>query len=294
MSDTVRKGINNFKQNLSIFPDYLTSEVIKQLKEVITYEPVIGIMGKTGVGKSSLCNALFRQPLSPVSNVASCTREAIRFTLNTGGRVMTLVDLPGVGESLAYDQEYRQLYQSILPELDLILWVMKADDRASTTDEQFYQFLREIGVSPERIVFVLNQADKAEPSFEWEISTGQPSLSQQQTLFTRSQIVARQFSSPYPVSTVSARTGYNLHFLVETMVIALPSTASSGVFRQLRSEYCGQQAETTVRHDFGELLGELFTQIVEAFPLPQVLRSAIQQIRERLVNTASALWHWFF
>jgi len=33
---------------------------------------VIGIMGKTGAEKSSLCNALFAAEVSPVSDVAAC------------------------------------------------------------------------------------------------------------------------------------------------------------------------------------------------------------------------------
>nr|WP_249515401.1 GTPase [Escherichia coli] len=53
-------------------------------------------MGKTGAGKSSLCNALFEHPLSPVSHAEGCTRKPLHFTLNAGGRSLTLVDLPGV------------------------------------------------------------------------------------------------------------------------------------------------------------------------------------------------------
>ncbi|WP_250262096.1 GTPase, partial [Escherichia coli] len=34
-----------------------------------SHEPVIGIMGKSGAGKSSLCNALFQGEVTPVSDV---------------------------------------------------------------------------------------------------------------------------------------------------------------------------------------------------------------------------------
>jgi predicted GTPase len=39
---------------------------------------VIGIMGKTGVGKSSLCNALFRSEVCTVNAVEACTRQPQR------------------------------------------------------------------------------------------------------------------------------------------------------------------------------------------------------------------------
>lgn len=294
MSDVVQQGINGFKEQLSILPDYLTNEVIRQIKEVITYEPVIGIMGKSGVGKSSLCNALFQQSLSPVSDTEGCTRRPLRFILNMGGRRMTLVDLPGAGESLERDREYRQLYQRQLPKLDLILWVMKADDRACASDEAFHYFLLECGVSPGSIVFVLNQADKAEPSHEWDRDASQPSSGQSVTLTARSAAISRQFSTPYPVHAVSAKTGYNLARLVETLIFALPPQASSGVFHQVKKEHRTKEAESAARKDFGDLLGELFSRIVEAIPLPEVIRDTLRSVSDNVVRSATALWHWFF
>ncbi len=294
MSDKTEQGLDTLKQQLSILPETLSSTILNRIRQHIHYEPVIGIMGKTGSGKSSLCNALFQQPLSPVSDVQGCTREPLRFTLDTGGCRMTLVDLPGAGESLIYDREYQQLYKEQLPKLDLILWVIKADDRACATDEAFHRFMLKCDVSPGSIVFVINQADKTEPSLEWDREASQPSTGQLLTLTARSAAISQQFSCPYPVHAVSAKTGYNLARLVETMIFALPPKASSGVFRQVREEHRTTEAESTARKDFGDLLSELLSRIVDAFPLPKPVREALVTIREGIVNAASALWHWFF
>lgn len=294
MSDKTEQGLDALKQQLSLLPATLSRTILNRIRQHIHYEPVIGIMGKTGSGKSSLCNALFQQPLSPVSDVQGCTREPLHFTLNAGGRRLTLVDLPGAGESLDYDREYQQLYKEQLPKLDLILWVIKADDRACATDEVFHRFLLACGVSPGSIVFVINQADKAEPSLEWDRDTAHPSTGQLLTLTARSAAISRQFSTPYPVHAVSAKTGYNLTHLVETLIFALPPEASSGVFRQIREEHKTAEAESTARKDFGDLLGELFNRIVDAIPLPKPVREALGTIRDGIVNAASALWHWFF
>ncbi|WP_139510316.1 GTPase, partial [Escherichia coli] len=62
------------------------------------HEPVIGIMGKSGAGKSSLCNALFQGEVTPVSDVHAGTREVKRFRLSGNGHSMIITDLPGVGE----------------------------------------------------------------------------------------------------------------------------------------------------------------------------------------------------
>ena len=84
------------KSYLTFLPEEIRQKILEHLHSVIHYEPVIGIMGKTGAGKSSLCNALFEHPLSPVSHAEGCTRKPLHFTLNAGGRSLTLVDLPGV------------------------------------------------------------------------------------------------------------------------------------------------------------------------------------------------------
>jgi len=130
MSSEKQNELKLLGLHLSLYPEYIRNEVLNKIRNTIAYEPVIGIMGKTGSGKSSLINALFQQPLSAVSHNTGCTREALHFKFEVGERKMTLIDLPGAGESLAYDKEYRRLYQSLIPDLNLILWVMKADDRA--------------------------------------------------------------------------------------------------------------------------------------------------------------------
>ncbi|MEG0233564.1 MAG: GTPase, partial [Hafnia sp.] len=88
-------GSQSLQQSLSGLPQWASERILQQINQLIHYEPVIGIMGKTGAGKSSLCNALFASEISTVSDVAACTREPLRFRLQVGERVMSIVDLPG-------------------------------------------------------------------------------------------------------------------------------------------------------------------------------------------------------
>ena len=90
------EALQAIEKSLASLPHAFGKHILDHIYKLTHYEPVIGIMGKTGAGKSSLCNALFEHPLSPVSHAEGCTRKPLHFTLNAGGRSLTLVDLPGV------------------------------------------------------------------------------------------------------------------------------------------------------------------------------------------------------
>ncbi len=166
-------------------------------------------MGKSGAGKSSLCNALFQGEVAPVVDVSTSPREVRRFRLSGHGHSMVITDLPGVGESRDRDAEYEALYRDILPELDLVLWLIKADDRALSVDEYFWRHILHRG--HERVLFVVTQADKTEPCHEWDMAGTQPSPAQAPESREKTEAVFRLFRPVHPVVAVSTAplgTGY--------------------------------------------------------------------------------------
>jgi len=129
------------KQGIKVESAYKT-KIEDRLNQIRDYVPKIGVFGKTGVGKSSLCNALFGEDICDISDVNACTRNPQEVILSIGGGAgLKLLDVPGVGETDERDGEYDELYQKLLPELDLIFWVFKGDDRANSSDEKFYNRL---------------------------------------------------------------------------------------------------------------------------------------------------------
>lgn len=224
-------GFQALEQPLASLPHTLRQLILERIQNLTHYEPVIGIMGKSGAGKSSLCNALFQGEVTSVSDVEACTRDVLRFRLRNGNHSLMIVDLPGVGESEQRDEEYTALYRRILPELDLVLWVIKADDRALSVDEHFY---RKVMLAYQyRVLFVVNQVDKAEPCHEWCTTDSTPSPAQQLTIETKRIAMQQLFLPHHPVCVVSARTGWGVETLVDIMMHSLPDRATSPLTTQL-------------------------------------------------------------
>lgn len=286
------EGLNAIEKPLASLPPTICNHILKRLRSLMQYEPVIGIMGKTGAGKSSLCNALFQGEVTPVSDVNACTRDVLRLRLSSGDHSLILVDLPGVGESEQRDEEYEYLYRKVLPDLDLILWVIKADDRAFSVDERFYR--RVMSDHQQRVLFVVNQADKIEPCHEWNASSNAPSPLQLTNIVTKLDSIRQLFSPSHPVCAVSVRTEWNLPSMVETMMCCLPDRATSPLATQLHGRLCSEPVKKQAREGFGGAVGEVFDTAEAASFIPTPLKAVIRTVRDAVVSVARAVWDWIF
>lgn len=283
------EGLQSLQQSLSGLPLWASERILQQINQLTNYEPIIGIMGKTGAGKSSLCNALFVGEVSPVSDVAACTREPLRFRLQVGDRYMTIMDLPGAGESELRDTEYTALYREQLPRLDLVLWLIKADDRALAVDEHFYRQV--IGETyRHKVLFVISQSDKVEPTCGGE----KLSTVQKQNISRKICLLHELFQPVNPVCAVSVRLQWGLRVMAERMIRCLPREASSPVAVQLSAPLRTDAVNKKACDDFGETVGSVLDTVSSMPLIPAPVRTVIHSVRDIVVSVARAVWNFFF
>jgi GTP-binding protein EngB required for normal cell division len=127
---------------------------------------VVSVMGQTGVGKSSLVNALFDTHLE-TGAVKPTTKHPQDVLTDHNGHQLMFWDLPGIGEGGVEDQAYLTLYRETLARSDVVLWAVHADSRSVSFDRQALEHLLEgqpLEVARElfsKISFVLTKADLA-------------------------------------------------------------------------------------------------------------------------------------
>lgn len=252
------------REGINVSPEQ-REQINNRLSKIINYEPRIGVFGKTGVGKSSLCNALFGTDICPISDVEACTRDTQEVLLNMGNKGIKLIDVPGVGESTIRDEEYGKLYSKLLPELDLVLWLIKSDDRALASDENFYKNVVRPHIDEGKpFFFVLNQVDKIEPFREWDEDKHEPGPKQFQNIHRKIDDIAKFFDiAPSKVIPISANEKYNLTKLVDEFVRALPAEKKITVFRAVNEEFQSKATGEHVKKSFLEVVGNVVCTTIE-------------------------------
>ncbi len=106
--------------------------------------PVVVIVGRPNVGKSSLLNALLRRRLAIVDPRAGITRDRVSAVLEHEGRYFEIVDTGGIGiiDADHLEEHVEAQIRYAIERADLILFVVDAQAGVTPLDEHVARLLR--------------------------------------------------------------------------------------------------------------------------------------------------------
>ena len=123
--------------------------------------PLVAIVGRPNVGKSSLFNRLAGRRISIVDPTAGVTRDRVSTLVEADGRYFELIDTGGIGiedvDNLTHEIE-RQIEQAI-EQADVILFVVDVRAGLLPLDEEVNRRLRNVG---KPVILVANKSDTPE------------------------------------------------------------------------------------------------------------------------------------
>lgn len=289
--------MNNMEENIpnneQLRKQRILDEVKKELRKIRNYTPKIGVFGDTGVGKSTLCNALFGKDIAKISDVEACTREPQEVLIGSenGGGII-LVDVPGIGEDSVRHEEYINLYKSLVPELDLVLWAIKSDDRKYMSSIEVYKEVLEPNLESCPVVFTITQSEKIEPWGGWDSENNKPGVAQEANLQLKINDVSSRFNiSTNKIVIISAGQKYNLVELVNKVVEVLPNGKKYSFTRETKeenvSEEAAKNAEKGIFDHIKETIGEAWEYVKD-----DVLTVAKELVIEYIPKIAEKAFKW--
>ena len=118
-------------------------------------KPIVAIVGRPNVGKSSLLNKLLRQDRALVSEYAGTTRDVIEEQLVIGGVPILLADTAGIRETEDFVEKMGvEKSRHLLSQAELVLVVVDAHGALTAEDEEILA-----AAAGKACLVVLNKAD---------------------------------------------------------------------------------------------------------------------------------------
>lgn len=170
-------------------------------------KPVVAIVGRPNVGKSTLFNRIVGGLVAIVENTPGVTRDRLYFDAEWLGKKFTLIDTGGIefkDETTPLSSKMKQQAEIAVDEADVIMFLVDAKSGITPDDQQIARYLRK---SSKPVLLVANKVEK----------------------FTRFEAEAHEFlplgfGDPIPVSAVH---GMNTGDLLDTLVSVLPEDAAA-------------------------------------------------------------------
>ena len=123
-------------------------------------KPIVAIVGRQNVGKSTLLNRLAGKPIAIVDDYPGTTRDRILASVSYPGGEFTIVDTGGLElrPDSAMAEGVNEQVETAIREADVIIFLLDVRDGVMPADLEIADSLRKIG---KPVVLVANKADNA-------------------------------------------------------------------------------------------------------------------------------------
>jgi len=145
-------------------------------EEIEVAVPVVAVVGRPNVGKSTLVNRIIGRRQAVVEDVPGVTRDRVAYDATWVGREVTVVDTGG-WEPDARDRAaaIARQAEAAIATADVVLFVVDATIGATDDDEKAVKMLRR---SKKPVLLVANKVDNQQREVEaqslWSLGLGQP------------------------------------------------------------------------------------------------------------------------
>jgi GTP-binding protein len=128
-------------------------------------KPIVAIVGRPNVGKSTLFNRLVGERIAIVEDVPGTTRDRLYADSDWGGKEFTLVDTGGIefGEEIPYAAHILGQVRAALDQADLIVFLVDARDGLTAIDHEVTDLLRR---TAKPVILGVNKADNQRRRFD--------------------------------------------------------------------------------------------------------------------------------
>jgi GTP-binding protein len=123
-------------------------------------KPIVAIIGRTNVGKSTLLNRLVGKRLAIVADLPGTTRDRVFASTSWQGRELTLVDAGGWQEKppTDLDEMIKHQVEAAMAQANVIIFLVDAQDGVVATDEEIAATLR---AANKPVILAANKVDSA-------------------------------------------------------------------------------------------------------------------------------------
>ena len=126
----------------------------------MTGKPLVAIIGRQNVGKSTLLNRLARKRIAIVEDLPGTTRDRILADISWQGKEFTVIDTGGLElkPQSTIDQGVKEQVKVAIAEADVIVLLVDVRDGVTPYDTEIADMLHRAG---KPVVLVVNKADNA-------------------------------------------------------------------------------------------------------------------------------------